>query len=82
MIKLTKLNGEIFSLNEDLIEQISENPDTTIMLNNSRLYIVRESMDEVISKIKDYKRFVFEKAIIIERANFENIKGDKPFDEE
>ena len=70
MIYLTKLNGEPFGLNDDLIETISENPDTTIKLFNDKLYIVRETMDEVVDKIKNYKRFVFEKSIFVDKDRF------------
>ena len=45
MIFVTKLNGEEFALNGDLIETIVEKPDTTIQLTTSRYVIVRESME-------------------------------------
>ncbi|WP_462423313.1 flagellar FlbD family protein [Anaerotruncus colihominis] len=61
MIVVTKLKGERFVLNCDLIETISENPDTTITLTNGDLYIVRESMQEVIDKTIDYKRKIYQR---------------------
>ena len=51
MIFLRKLNGERFVLNPDLIEMVSENPDTTILLTNGKHLIVRETLDEVVEKI-------------------------------
>lgn len=59
MILLTKLRGDSFVLNCELIETISEKPDTTILLTNGSLYIVHESMQEVIDKTIDYKRSIF-----------------------
>lgn len=59
MIVLTKLNGVPFSLNCDLIETISENPDTTIHLTNGNLYIVKETMHEVVAKAIEYKRHTY-----------------------
>ncbi len=56
MITLTKLNGISFALNDELIESISENPDTTITLVNQKLYIVKESTQEIIDKIIDFRR--------------------------
>lgn len=56
MILLTKLNGISFALNCDLIETISENPDTTIHLTNGNLYIVKETMQEVVAKAINYKK--------------------------
>lgn len=43
-------------LNSDLIEIIDENPDTTIHLVNKNIYIVQETMMEVVELVKDYKR--------------------------
>lgn len=35
---------------------VSENPDTTILLTNGKHLIVRESMDEVVEKIREERR--------------------------
>ena len=56
MIMLTKLNGVTFALNDELIETINANPDTTITMDNKNFYIVRESIDEVIEKIIEFRR--------------------------
>lgn len=56
MIILRTLRGEEFTLNCDLIETISENPDTTMLLTNGKMYIVRESMQEVINKTIQYRQ--------------------------
>ncbi|MCI8441169.1 MAG: flagellar FlbD family protein [Provencibacterium sp.] len=63
MIILTKLNGEIFTLNCDMIETVQENPDTTIHLNNGQFYIVRESMVDVIQKSVEYHQQIFGKTL-------------------
>jgi flagellar protein FlbD len=59
MIILTKLNGIQFALNCDMIESISENPDTTIFLTNGNIHIVKESIEEIIQKTIEYRRQVF-----------------------
>ncbi len=56
MIFLTKLDGKQFLLNENLIETVSETPDTVIVLSNGHSYIVRESMKELQTKILEYNR--------------------------
>jgi flagellar protein FlbD len=56
MIKLTRFNGNIFVLNDDLIEVIEETPDTIIKLSNDKKIVVKEGVDEVIEKIIKYKR--------------------------
>lgn len=55
MIILTKLNGEKFMLNPDLIEIVTENPDTVITTSTGHLYIVEQSMNEILSLIKEYR---------------------------
>ncbi|AEH51839.1 flagellar FlbD family protein [Pseudothermotoga thermarum] len=56
MIWLTNLRGKPFVLNAEMIETIEALPDTTITLFNGRKYIVRETVEEVISKVIEYKR--------------------------
>ena len=48
MIILTKLNGEKFMLNPDLIEIVTENPDTVITTSTGHSYIVEQSMNEIL----------------------------------
>ncbi len=67
MIQLTKLNGIKFALNEDLIETIQENPDTTIYLTNGNIYIVKEAMSEVISECVGYKRKIYIQSNLMDR---------------
>ncbi|ADL07866.1 flagellar FlbD family protein [Thermosediminibacter oceani] len=56
MVELTKLNGKRFYLNAELIETIEPTPDTVIKLTNEKTYIVRESPEEVVNKVIEYKR--------------------------
>lgn len=56
MVILTKLNTQNFALNSDLIETIEETPDTVITMTNGNKYVVKETTQEVISKIINYKR--------------------------
>jgi len=56
LIKLTRLNGKEFVINADLIETVEATPDTVITLVNEHRYIVKESVDEVIKKVIEYKR--------------------------
>lgn len=56
MIVLTKINDISFVLNCDLIETIFENPDTTIRLTNGTVYIVKESMLQVVEKVLAYRK--------------------------
>lgn len=56
MIKLHKLNGDEFILNSFHIEVIETRPDTVITLTNDRKYLVKESAEEIIGLVKNYRR--------------------------
>ena len=58
MIYLNKLSGEKIMVNCDMIELVTENPDTVVSMENGHSYIVEESMDEILSLIKEYKRSI------------------------
>ena len=56
MIKVNRLNGEEVVVNADLIQLVEKRPDTVITLTNGYKIIVKESVDEIIDKVVDYKR--------------------------
>ncbi len=56
MIKLTRLSGEEFVLNADLIRYVERRPDTYITLTSDERVIVKESMDEVVARSIEYAR--------------------------
>lgn len=56
MIKLVGLNNKEFYLNENHIEKIESVPETVLTLSNGKKYIVKESIDEVISSIVEFKK--------------------------
>ncbi len=59
MINITKLNDKQVVINCELIEMIEANPDTTITMNTGRKIIVRESVEEIISRTVTYKKEIF-----------------------
>ncbi|UFU01031.1 flagellar FlbD family protein [Radiobacillus kanasensis] len=54
MIKLTRLNGDSFTLNALYIEQIQSFPDTTITLTSNKKLVVRESQQEVVDLVQSF----------------------------
>ena len=56
MIKLTRLDGEAFILNADLIKYVEQRPDTFITLTSNDRIVVAESPDEVLQRTVDYQR--------------------------
>lgn len=64
MITLTKLDGNIITLNSDLIESVDTIHDSTITMLNGKKIIVKENYKEIIEKTINYKRQCFEKVYI------------------
>jgi flagellar protein FlbD len=58
MISVKRLNGKDFVVNCELIEFLEETPDTVITLISGNKLVVTDSVDEVIKKIKEYKRSI------------------------
>ncbi|MEZ6071891.1 MAG: flagellar FlbD family protein [Pirellulales bacterium] len=56
MIKVTRLDGEAFVINADLIRYVEQRPDTFITLTSGERIIVKESIDEVVARAVDYQR--------------------------
>ena len=58
MIKLSRLNGEEFVVNADLIRFVEKRPDTYVTLTTNDRFIVRESVEEVVHRSMAYARAV------------------------
>ena len=56
MISLTRLNGQTFVLNAELIRTIEERPDTVITLINGDHLVVTEPAKEVVTRTIEYAR--------------------------
>jgi flagellar protein FlbD len=56
MIRVTRINNPSILLNSDLIEQIETVPDTTIALTTGQRLFVRESADEILARIVEFRR--------------------------
>ena len=56
MIRLTRLNGEPFLVNAELIKYVEARPDTFLTLTTNERVVVRESMDQVLDDVVAYQR--------------------------
>ena len=56
MIQLTRLNQQQLVLNSDLIEHIESTPDTVITLTTGAKFMVRESAEEIIRRVAEFRR--------------------------
>lgn len=64
MILVTRLNGSQFYINAEMIQVVESTPDTVISLTNDTKVVVKESADEVILKIIEYKKILLATPII------------------
>jgi len=58
MIKVTRLNGEEFVVNAELIRFVESRPDTYITLTSDDRIVVRESVEEVVRRSVAYSRSI------------------------
>ena len=56
MIQLTRLNNHPLIVNSDLIKLVETAPDTVLTLVTGEKIIVRETSDEVLEKIVEFRR--------------------------
>jgi flagellar protein FlbD len=66
MISLTRLNHTAVVINPDLIVIIEETPDTIITLSNGEKITVHEKVQEVIRRVIEFRRRIFNPSIPIE----------------
>jgi len=55
MIMLSRLNGLPFALNPDLIERAEATPDTVLTLCDGNKLVIGESVEELVSRVRDYR---------------------------
>jgi len=58
MIVVTRLTGDQFGVNPDLVQRIDSAPDTIVTLIDGTKYIVAEPMAEVIARINEHRAAV------------------------
>ena len=59
MIEVSRLNGERYHVNPNLIETLEETPDTVITLTNEKKLIVKEKVTEIVGKIVKYNQSIY-----------------------
>jgi flagellar protein FlbD len=59
MIHVTRINHTPLVLNSDLIEHVETTPDTVISLTNGQKWVVRETPEQLIDRIVEFKRRIF-----------------------
>lgn len=62
MIRLTRLNQQPLAVNSDLIKFVEQTHDTVVTLINGDKVVVRESLDEVLRRILQFRRSILHDA--------------------
>jgi flagellar protein FlbD len=56
LIRLTRLDGQAFILNAELIRYVEERPDTFVTLISGERIVVEQSMERVVELAIDYQQ--------------------------
>ncbi len=67
MIVVTRLSGGRFGVNPDLVQRVDSAPDTILTLVDGTKLIVRESLEEIITLVRDHRAGLLARARDIER---------------
>ncbi len=59
MIELTRINNKKIVVNAEMIEFIESTPDTIVTTSSGKKVIISESINEVITKVIEYRRLCF-----------------------
>jgi len=65
MVQLTRLNSHPLLLNADLIKFVEESPDTVITLVTGEKVVVRESAEQVVEKVVEFRRLLLTNSVLI-----------------
>lgn len=60
MIQLTRLNSSPLAVNSDLIKFVEQAPDTVITLITGEKIVVRESAQDVLERVVEFRRSVLQ----------------------
>jgi flagellar protein FlbD len=66
MIQVTRLDHTPMIVNPDLIIFMEETPDTIITLSNGEKILVQERVNEIIRRVIQFRRSVFNPSLPIE----------------
>jgi flagellar protein FlbD len=58
MIIVTRLHGGAVAVNCDLIERVEAAPDTVVTLVDGSRYVVRETVAEIVDKVRAFRASV------------------------
>jgi flagellar protein FlbD len=66
VILVTRLHGAALALNSDLLERAEAMPHTVLTLVDGTQYVVQESVEEVIGRVRDFRASIVAQAQYLE----------------
>ncbi|MGY1723142.1 flagellar FlbD family protein [Blastococcus sp. SYSU DS0533] len=78
MIRVTRLNGDEFALNPDLIEKVEGHPDTVAFLVDGTKYLLKESVAEVLQEIREYRAGILALSYEMDRGTYRPHVPEQP----
>ena len=63
MIRLTRINDSLVVINAEMIELLEQSPDTIVTMTTGHKIFVKESVDDVIERVMEYKRSILNNPI-------------------
>lgn len=76
VLKLTRLNNQVVAINPDHISWVDASPDTVLFLFSGDKILVRESLDELIELVIQFRRAIRGGDLL--EVTFPNEEGDRP----
>jgi flagellar protein FlbD len=67
MIGLKSISGEEFILNSELIYKVEREFDTLITLVDSKTLRVQDTPEEIVEKVTEFKRRIFQPTMEVEK---------------
>lgn len=58
MIKLSRLNGSEFWVNQDHIQFLERTPETVLSLSDGKKVTVKETPEDVIQRVVEFRRLL------------------------
>jgi flagellar protein FlbD len=78
VIALTRISGQPFVLNCDLIERIDVTPDTVVSLVDGKKYVVLESSSHVAASIRLYRAEIIALSHHLNPEDLDLVDDDEP----
>ena len=70
MIGVTCRNGEHFSVDPTHIERVETDPDTIVHLVDGTKYVVKETVDDVLHEIREYRAGILATSYEMDRGEY------------